>query len=296
MKYKLIVDRGTKPNLHFNLQVLDHPGACHFWKIFSRIAVEIHHNNTFAARVPNTYEQQPMLNHICHVARKLEREYGIVCNFDLITNVQDVDQDWLNLAHRFFTSESGKNNTRNFLTKEHKEMQSLLYEINDTVHCLESYYPAVNNDFSDPDQIGYCMLNLLDKVSYKDRQQIHFTEYEKTFHSAPDEHHDLVLSTNILGKSVKESYWNDDDPNHWDTSGHHLTFGETILLSDNYTKKIYTGGKFASWMRKYNTNFEKLKFDYPIADFSTSADRDRWLNYINDTKLWTTCDGEMIAK
>lgn len=304
MRYKVIFNYTKRPNLVFNLNVLDHPGAHRFYQMFQRLTFRISHRNTLS-RKPDIPKQQLILDQICNNINILETKYGVVCDFDILTNIQDIDQSWLNLAHRFFTTESMKINTANTfdldLKNQHRLMQKSLHEINDLVHTLETYYSAVNNDFSDPRQIGYCSLSLPDipmnQPTYT--SQIHFTDYEKTFHSAPDEHHDLVLGTNILGKSVKESYWNDDDPNHWDTSGHHMSFGETLLLSDNYTKKIYTGEKFASWMHKYNTSFDKLRLDYPIADFSTAADKDRWQNYLAESNVSESNIahfGEMIAK
>ena len=303
MKYKLIFDFVTKPNLHFDLQVLDHPGARRFHSFFGSYPVAIrYHKDVWPEMHKDREKMQPTLDFLKNTFYQCKHKFGLSWDFTIPANSNDIDQGFLNLAHRFFTSNAHLNN-ENYAGSA--ELGNLLFDINHSVHRLECYLGAVNNDFGNTQKYLSASLSrpqvVLDKFDKKKlhKNQLTFTTEERQHHSAPDQHHDLVLATNILGKTVRESYWADDDPNHWDTSGHYVSFGECVLWNGEVTKTIYTGDKFAAWMKKRNTSFDKLKLDYPVADFSTSADRDRWLNYINgitpnsDDKAVV---GEMIAK
>ena len=89
------------------------------------------------------------------------------------------------------------------------------------------------------------------------------TDYRQ-YHSW--EHADLVLDQAVHGKTTLQSFLDNDDPRHWDTTGHHLSWGGFKLASSDYKRQIYMGSLFDEWMQRYNVSHEDLWGDYPLGN------------------------------
>lgn len=76
---------------------------------------------------------------------------------------------------------------------------------------------------------------------------------------------DVILTEEILGKSIIRSYTDEDDPNDVDTmSGHTGTFGGFGIDIGNWRREIYETEHFHSWLKFHNLNIDQVPLEYPI--------------------------------
>jgi hypothetical protein len=176
---------------------------------------------------------------------------------------EDVTQHHLNVWHRQFTTVTKYLQTQIDRRMDDVEQRchDLFYDLNQLVHHWENY-------------LNEWPKNLLNKYQgidinlspEKNPQGIadfaHLSEEHRKYHSF--EEADLILDQSVHGKTDLQSFIDNDDPNHWDTTGHWITHGGCKLVLSKWKQNIYSSEEFAKWMAKNNTDKTRLKGDFPL--------------------------------
>ena len=226
--------------------------------------------------------------------------------FKPYSNTYTFDQQWCNKIHRYFTTLV---KYRKFeidgdeAYSEKNELTPLIFKklhiINDLIHKLERY------NFT-PQRIKYkkqhCALlisphNLSSSAidgSDTNLKWHEFLEEDFQYHELITEYNVIFLSE-ILGKSLLQSFFDDDDPNYFDTSGHSGWYGGFEIILNDTRQKIYNSDDFNNWLSKHNIpeQNKKLKGDYPIGkvidtNFDSNFDSNKFQNIkinINEVNL-----------
>lgn len=180
--------------------------------------------------------------------------------------IDTVDHNILNHVHRFFTHNQQQCNHRQFGNNfDYNSAMTMLDQLNAHVHELENYIPRGPADIPVP-QIKE--IKLYHPACYSTSAWVNLTDYQQ-YHSA--DHYDVILSSEILGKTLLQSYLDQDDPTDWDTSGHYASAGGLQITYLPTRQQIYQSDSFEHWLYKYNADPNKLKYDFPIGNIQ---DRD----------------------
>jgi len=188
---------------------------------------------------------------------------------------ENLDQTWLNQVHRWFT------HTFILLYREkpkrwEKTVPALL-KVNDLVHDLEQYVISPQRDIF-PDRLRWLNIDPDPGSSNTERDPkdlsgfLHISEDWRTTHT--QQHYDVVLSHEILGKTVLHSYMDNDDPSDIDTYGHWSTQGGLAILPRNQRQDIYRSKHFRSWAKDHGIKGRDLKCDLPIGNLANPESLD----------------------
>jgi hypothetical protein len=74
----------------------------------------------------------------------------------------------------------------------------------------------------------------------------------------------VILNESILGKSVLQSFSENDNPNAQDCTGRLGSYGGFIIELDDNRKNIYRSKEFISWAQSHNRVFNSLPLEFPI--------------------------------
>jgi hypothetical protein len=185
-----------------------------------------------------------------------------------VASADKITQHHLNVWHRWFTDNTKKSgwnfDNKNLISTHDLQNQFiLLHDLNLLVHDFhlqEWPKPQIANHGNS------MVLRLLPVKTIRDingdAPHIWFSEEQRKYHSF--EPADLILDAAIHGKSTLQSFIDNDNPNHWDTTGHHMTYGGCNIITSNWRQKIYASSEFDEWAKKNNTNISQLKGDYPL--------------------------------
>jgi ssRNA-specific RNase YbeY (16S rRNA maturation enzyme) len=181
-------------------------------------------------------------------------------------NIATVDHHVLNHVHRFFTHNQQLCNTQEFGNSfDYSTVMTMLDLVNHHVHELECYIPRGPADMP-VNQIEE--IKLYHPTQYGTTAWLDLNEYDQ-YHS--DQHYDIILSSEVLGKTLLQSYLDQDDPTDWDTSGHYASAGGLQITYQPIRQQIYQSASFAQWLDQHNADPAELKYDFPIGNIQ---DRD----------------------
>lgn len=188
------------------------------------------------------------------------------------------DQVTLNKLHRFFTTNEiwmrtldqhfcGEANAYDAAWRwphdlTQSQFQDIIDEINLAVHSLESHSDSVHGHWP-----GYSHVlvqnrgnqrNGADWLMFTEQQQQHnhvSLHQIKAHHSAGFDAAGpwVMLSDEILGKSVLHSFLDDDDPSEKDCTGRICSFGSFAIDLDHSRQDIYRSAEFLTWQRRHAT-------------------------------------------
>jgi len=177
----------------------------------------------------------------------------------------DVTQHHLNVWHRWFTdgtkSHPGWMSAPN-VQADLRNQFVLLHDLNQLVHNWEFHlceWPKPQMAKFGP---GVEIVLLPEKTIHGDGPHVEFTDEQRQYHSFDSA--DLVLDQSIHGKSVMQSFLDNDNPNHWDTTGHWISHGGCKLVTDNWKQQAYSSAEFDQWLKKNNTDRSQLKAEFPL--------------------------------
>lgn len=195
------------------------------------------------------------------------KNYGLPINFILTPTLEECSQSFLNILHRFFT-ESKKLVVEN-CWKNWQEISLVLDDINEICHQLEYYYTTpVKEKYQQELRLFDEICILPNQVTLDD--WLVLSVDERKYHSK--QHYDVILGPQVLGKTLLKSYIDDDNPNHWDTSGHHWNASSlTILPYQRQREKIYESKNFRKWLKKHNYKNDAL-YDFPLGNVKNKKD------------------------
>jgi hypothetical protein len=161
---------------------------------------------------------------------------------ETVPALADIDQHFLNRLHRHFTTTCRSIWSRyTGMTKDHLMLiNDVLHRINAIVHALEKYYPTTQK--LEWNRVG---------KELEIRPVVHnggfdIAEYGESHSFEPA---DMILDAYILGKTLLESYFTDDDPRQWDTMGHTQTNGGCNLVLTDHRQQMYNSDNFQNWLK-----------------------------------------------
>lgn len=196
----------------------------------------------------------------------------------------DHDQTTLNRLHRFFTynvmwcTDLASGNHRenpfdpNFNLPSDMNLErwlDLVDPINQAVHDLESLTrPHENRTFIQRQHPLSLMTFMPVRKSHTDLstwlpfspedQRHNFREYMHLESSL------VTLNPSILGKSVLQSFYDNDDPTALDCTGRLGSFGGFEVELNDARKKIYRSGRFQQWIAQHGMQWDCLPLEFPI--------------------------------
>ena len=181
-------------------------------------------------------------------------------------DISIVDHHTLNHVHRFFTHTQRQCNIREFGNNfDYESVMIMLDGLNNYVHELECYLPRGPADMP-VSQIEE--IKLYHPTQYGTSDWVDLSAHSQC-HS--DQHYDIILSSEVLGKTLLQSYLDQDDPTDWDTSGHYVSAGGLQITYQPTRQQIYQSASFARWLDQYHASSADLKYDFPIGNI---RDRD----------------------
>ena len=218
--------------------------------------------------------QKPIVNNMLVPMDKLWAEYQRIeqnlseTKYALPLTVASVDkitQHHLNVWHRWFTDNTNKpgwnfDNKDLISTHDLQNQFILLHDLNVLVHDFhlqEWPKPQIANYGN-----GIELILLPKKTTHGDAPHVWFSDEQRKYHSF--EPADLILDAAIHGKTTLQSFIDNDNPNHWDTTGHYITHGGCNIVTSNWRQKIYSSSEFDEWTKKNSTNISQLTGDYPL--------------------------------
>jgi hypothetical protein len=201
--------------------------------------------------------------------RQCQRLISQLAQFGFVYQGPDigtVNHPSLNCVHRFFTHNQQRCNNREFGNDfDYLSVMRMLDKLNLYVHELELYIARGPEDMP-VDQIKE--IKLYQFADCMSDAWCSLADYQQ-YHS--DQHHDIILGSEILGKTLLQSYLDQDDPNDWDTSGHYSSAGGLQIAYLPTRQTIYQSRSFQQWLQQHQVNPDQLRYDFPIGDIQ---DRD----------------------
>lgn len=201
-----------------------------------------------------------------------------------VNAVDQITQHHLNVWHRWFTENTqGSNNNPEIATEVY-----WLHELNQIVHELETGICSWTR--TELQQTGQ-ELNLLPDLDAHGFGvgSVDLTPHRQ-YHSW--EHADLILDQAVEGKTTMQSFIDNDNPKHWDTTGHHMSWGGCKIVCGTYRQEIYQGPVFREWMDRNAVTQQDLWGDYPLGNI-VSRDEAQ-LNRIFQTPQRDLVSAELI--
>jgi hypothetical protein len=181
-------------------------------------------------------------------------------------NIATVDHHVLNHVHRFFTHSQQRCNNKEFgIDFDYHSVMPMLDKLNLHVHELERYIARGPDDIP-VDQIEE--IKLYHSTDYMSDAWCSLADYQQ-YHS--DQHYDVILSSEILGKTLLQSYLDQDNPGDWDTSGHYSSAGGLQITYLPTRQTIYQSHSFQQWLQQHQVDPDQLRYDFPIGNIQ---DRD----------------------
>ena len=197
------------------------------------------------------------------------REIGYDYQSDMPQHSSEITRDWTNSLHRFFTHTQRKvfdmlDPARMYLYDQEtislRDRTNLLLEdVNEYVHRVERYLPpsAVELPMND--------VNIIYDSNAIGKGWWQILPEWRQYHTK--DHADVILGSQILGKTIIKSYIDGDDPNDWDTTGHYANFGAIKLqLGPTRRQDIYDSEDFHKWLGDHGLSYDTAWFDFPLGN------------------------------
>lgn len=203
---------------------------------------------------------------ICNSNLKKLTALGYSYNGPLAVDTCAIDRNFTNKLHRYFTHTIAYVSDQiwpNLSREEHDTMRrylsDILEQINIAVHEMELYLPTRKE----------CLLQIEEVYINNEPNTFETSWWDlkkewRCYHSK--QHADVVLGSQIQGKTILRSYLDNDDPNDIDTSGHYCSAGALQILPTDTRYKIYTSEDFLSWLSQHNLQPDTVYYDFPIGN------------------------------
>ena len=178
-----------------------------------------------------------------------------------VTSADQITQYHLNVWHRWFTDES-KKIEQALAYQEFGHEYHWLHELNQVVHIWERFLTEWPKNAFTPE---YSVeLNLWPETSAHGFPTIPSVDLEPFVDCHSFQQADLILDQAIHGKSTMQSFLDNDDPKHWDTTGHHLSHGGCKLVTSANRSTMYQSDEFKQWMVNNKVDYQNVLGDFPL--------------------------------
>lgn len=229
-------------------------------------------SSTAKEKFSRMQELFPILNNI-----------GFTFDYQHPNLVEEVTRDYLNKVHRFFTKYQKYVNLNKRDVADPTEITNYLQELNYLVHDLETFLdieaaPLLSDDFKQ----NWNELVLLHDTAYDDENWWFMEDNFREYHSS--DFANLIFGPQILGKTLLQSFLDQDNPNDWDTSGHYSNNGYLILMNKPYRQEIYNSDVFKNWLASHGVTPSQMYYDFPIGNVTNKEDLNRLFNFMYSTR------------
>jgi hypothetical protein len=265
-----------------HVDLLDNPGVQLWANKFLNVTYEtvvIEHDHLETRVLDTAY-----VTHLQSECKKLVADlakHDIIYSGADIVDINDATSDqmhkWLNQLHRFFTHNSQRCNLRQFpQNTDYSLVLDKLETINYYIHDIELYVPRCAEDL------------VVDKIqeiklwqnTLAGTQNWLNLESHRQFHS--DQHYHVILTSEVLGKTILQSYLDNDDPNDWDTSGHYASAGGLQICCSNTRQQIYQSNGFKKWLSDNKMHHQDVYYDFPIGNI---RDIDKFQQFVHSSNF-----------
>lgn len=232
----------------------------------------------------NILNYQEKYSKLINAATTIKQKYNHKSDLLNLPPKWDGNQNILNQLHRFFTyhatilKNSNKDETNlydsSFKIPNDKEQFFIdIDKINMSVHSLESNSLLEKNAVKILQKNLCCHSLIIDNIedfnkTPKDFDTIYFDEKEllhnQNFDLSATNEYPVVLSRQILGKCILQSFFENDDPTQFDCTGRLLSFGSFFIDLDQNRRKIYKSKIFKKWCNQWNLNINNLPLEFQI--------------------------------
>jgi len=178
--------------------------------------------------------------------------------FHIPGELEQLDQDFFNLAHRHFTQSCDRFWDPRRDAAPDLDIDRVLHQLNDVVHQLELGYTTRHKQVYGGQGLEVWLPNDGHELGYDIRP---FKKYH-SFEPA-----DLIMDAYILGKTLLEAFASHDDPTQWDVSGHVSTNGGAIVCLGATRHEIYQSQDFLDWLASWNRQPAEVFADFPLGNF-----------------------------
>jgi hypothetical protein len=188
---------------------------------------------------------------------------------------------WLNALHRFFTHNQDACNRRRFGNSfDYSAASAALHELNECVHTIELYIPR------GPSDIPVSSITEIKLYHDTDSGTGNWIEFRNNMRYHSQHYYDVILTSEVLGKTILQSYLDLDDPNDWDTSGHYSSAGGIQICIDPTRQTIYQSQSFKNWLTKYGVDPNAANYDYPLGNIrnKNSPEWNELIEFFNSTQ------------
>lgn len=253
-------------SIEVQVELLDNPGVQAWTDKFLSGTYEttvIQHDHLYTR--PPDYEYINKLYNQCKILVDELDQHGIIYSGPNIvpfeTSTTEQMHQWLNSLHRFFTHNQQRCNVRQLPPgSDYQLIFHKLEEINYHIHDIELYVPRRSQDLA-VDSIDE--IKLWHNAQTTDPAWVSLESY-KQYHS--DQYHSVLLTSEVLGKTILQSYLDDDNPNDWDTSGHYSSAGGLQICCTNARQQIYQSTSFQQWLARHGLRSQDVYYDFPIGN------------------------------
>lgn len=253
------------------VELLDNPGVQAWTDKFLTGTHEtsvIQHDHLYTR--PPDYQHISSLQNQCKIlVEELVHHNVVYSGADIVpfeTSTTEQMHQWLNQLHRFFTHNQQRCNLRQLSPgADYQLISRKLEEINCHIHDIELYVPRRSQDLA---------VDSIDEIKLWQNDQdsnpvwINLESYRQ-YHS--DQYHSVILTSEVLGKTILQSYLDHDDPNDWDTSGHYSSAGSLQICYTNARQQIYQSTSFQRWLTRYGLRSQDVYYDFPIGNIKNIA-------------------------
>lgn len=213
-----------------------------------------------------------------------------------VSPIFDYSQTTLNLLHRFFTYNAAwywdnkdsvvlnpfDNNFRLPSDINYTDWLGIIDPINAAVHQLEHYTELNNNKKFVIENFPIQTVNVWPKnraptnldswLPFTDEdQRLNYTYFDSELPL-------VILSNTILGKSIMQSFYEDDNLNAKDCTGRLGSYGGFFIDLDSNRKKIYQSSQFKNWALKHNRNVDSLPLEFSIGYVKNYQEVLQWID------------------
>jgi hypothetical protein len=185
-----------------------------------------------------------------------------------VPDVDSVDQDWANRAHRWFTHTQKDFNEKRVPGMSFQNMKAYrsqvteqLQIVNEYIHAVENYIPAPNVGF---ERGTMWEIYLSDEPPCTHPRWWQMNPEWRSYHSP--EHYDVIFGSQILGKTILKSFLDQDDPRDWDTSGHYNNNGALQILPTRHRQQVYQSQQFRDWVERHDISLDQVWYDFPVGN------------------------------
>lgn len=244
------------------IEPLDHPAVVSWVEHF--VDNTTVYQATFVDALDNILWNRDLVNQHLDTIRErvgvLSAQYGITFANHIPTDGRQLNREFTNRCHRFFTENQKTVNQASIDEDQRVLISALLSDINHTIHLLELYLPPIRN-------AGFYSINEVHiefdskKNQWQNPRWWQMEPSWRELHTDENQHYDVILTSEILGKTILRSYLDDDDPHHWDTSGHYSSLGGLQIQFEPTRREVYRSQDFVNW---YGPRNGRIYFDYPI--------------------------------